>query len=88
LVTRIFDTPPGGVVSAPAANGDGIVVARVTGVAHPPPQLADFEYQRFAANISGQAQGDFDMTMAMAARNKLGVTINQKQVDRVTGGGS
>jgi peptidyl-prolyl cis-trans isomerase D len=88
LVTKIFDTPPGGVVSAPAANGDGIVVARVTGVAHPPRQLADFEYQRFANSIAGQAQGDFDLALAMAARNRLGVTINQKQVDRVTGGGS
>jgi len=88
LVAKIFETPPGGVISVPTANGEGIFVARITGIAHPPQQLADFEYRRFSTNISGQAENDFDHALAMAARNSLGVTINQKQVDRATGGGS
>jgi hypothetical protein len=87
LITRIFETAPGGVVSVPTANGDGIVVAHITGVAHPPRQLTDFNYQRFAANVDGQVQSDLDLALAMAARNRLGVTINQQQVDRVTGRG-
>jgi len=86
LVRELFGVPSGGVVSAPAANGDGLVVARVTGVVHPPAMLGNALYRQFANNISGEAAGDLDNTIAIAARTKLGVTINQSQVEHVTGG--
>ena len=45
----------------------------------------DFMYQRFAQSVGGSAATDFEDTLAMAARQRLGVTVNQRQVDRVTG---
>jgi hypothetical protein len=36
--------------------------------------------------MGGQAATDFEGALAQAARQRLGVTINQQQVDRVTGG--
>jgi peptidyl-prolyl cis-trans isomerase D len=86
IVKKIFDAPPGGVVYAPTASGDGLIIARVSGIAHPPPSVADFMYQRFATSMSGEAAQDFDLSLARAARDRLGVTINQQQVDRITGG--
>ena len=85
LVSKLFDSPPGGVVSAPTADRDGVIVARVTGIAHPPANV-DFTYQRFETSIGGQAATDFEQALAVAARQRLGVTINQQQVNRVTGG--
>ena len=72
-------------VSAPTADRDGVIVARVTGIAHPPANV-DFTYQRFETSIGGQAATDFEQALAVAARQRLGVTINQQQVNRVTGG--
>jgi peptidyl-prolyl cis-trans isomerase D len=86
FVTRLFDSPPGGVISTPTVNGDGVVLARVTGVAHPPANEVDFMAQQFATSMGGQAATDFEGALAQAARQRLGVTINQQQVDRVTGG--
>ncbi|MGH6876419.1 MAG: SurA N-terminal domain-containing protein, partial [Rhizomicrobium sp.] len=88
LVTSLFNSPPGEVVSAPAANGEGLVIARATGVAQPPSPTANPQFFRFASSLSGGAADDFVSTLAMAARARLGVTINQSQVDRITGGGS
>ena len=85
LVREVFEAPPGGVVSAPASNGEGLIIARVTGVLHPAASPYDPMYQQLAQSLGGGAQGDFDSTIAMAARDKLGVSINQKQVDSVTG---
>jgi peptidyl-prolyl cis-trans isomerase D len=85
-VAKVFDSPPGGVFSAPTKNGDGMIIARVTGIAHPSRDAGDFVYERFAGNIGGEAEGDFDSALALAAREKLGVTLNQSQVEHVTGG--
>jgi peptidyl-prolyl cis-trans isomerase D len=85
-VAKLFDSPPGAVFYAPTKNGDGVVIARITGIAHPPRDAADFTYERFARNMSSEAAGDFDSALAVAAREKLGVTLNQSQVEHVTGG--
>lgn len=85
LVHKLFEAPPGGVLSAPTADGDGLVIARVTGVFHPQAGPFDPMFQQFANNLGGEAAEDLDSTLATAARNKLGVSINQKQVDSVTG---
>jgi peptidyl-prolyl cis-trans isomerase D len=86
LIHSLFDSPPGAVVSAPAPHGDGLLVARVTGVAEPPAPMQDPQFFRFARSVSDDGADDFVSTLAMAARARLGVTINQSQVDRITGG--
>ena len=85
-VATLFDSPPGAVFSAPTKNGDGVIIARVTGIAHPPHYAGDFVYQRFARSIGDETASDFDSALALAAREKLGVTLNQSQVEHATGG--
>ena len=86
FVAKLFNATPGSVISASTANGDGVIIARITGVAHPPASVGDFMYRRFANSVGGEAAADFEESLAMAARQRLGVTVNQQQVDRVTGG--
>ncbi|HEX3431887.1 MAG TPA: SurA N-terminal domain-containing protein [Rhizomicrobium sp.] len=86
FVSKLFDAPPGGVISVRTANRDGVIVARVTGIAHPPATMGDFIYQRFASSIGGEEANDLETTLAIAARQRLGVSVNQQQVGRVTGG--
>jgi peptidyl-prolyl cis-trans isomerase D len=86
LVHSLFDAAPGKIVSAPAASGDGIMIARITGIEHPPAPLSKPYFQRFLGSLNGQSESDFDSTLAMAARARAGLTINQSQLDRVTGG--
>lgn len=86
LVQSLFNTQPGEIVSAPQTNGDGVIIAQVTGVAQPPDPQQTGVFLQFARNISNEAADDLDTTLAMAARARLGVTINQSQADRVTGG--
>lgn len=85
LVSNLFNAAPGSVVSAPA-NGGGIAIARVMGIEHPPAMIENPYFQRLVGNLSQQAQADYDLSLAMAARAREGVTIKQSQVDRVTGG--
>lgn len=86
LVQNLFDSQPGRIVSAPEPNGDGVVIAQVTGVAQPPDPKDVPVFLQFARNISNEAADELDTALAMAARARLGVTINQSQVDRITGG--
>ena len=89
LVGAIFDAPPGTTVFGKAAKGDDYIVARVTGVAHPPAMTAaDPQYRQFVDQIAQQIGEDIPTSFAMAARKQQGVTINQKMVDQVVGTGS
>jgi peptidyl-prolyl cis-trans isomerase D len=85
FLAKLFNSPPGSVISAFTSDHNGVIVARITGVAHPPPNMGDFAYRRFATSIGGQAANDIEESLAMAARQRLGVTVNQQQVDHVTG---
>ncbi|HEX3674764.1 MAG TPA: SurA N-terminal domain-containing protein [Rhizomicrobium sp.] len=87
LVTKIFSTPPGSAVSGQSAKGDTYIVARVTGVMHPPPPMGDPNYLRFINEVSAGTADDIAQTVAQAERDKQGVTVNQKQVDQATGSG-
>jgi peptidyl-prolyl cis-trans isomerase D len=87
LVSQIFSVAPGNAVAGPSSKGNGYIVALVTGVAHPPAPLYNPNYQKFIDAISSEAGQDIVTSMALAARNKQGVKINQKQVDLVAGGG-
>jgi peptidyl-prolyl cis-trans isomerase D len=89
LIEKIFDTAPGGAVYGPSSKGDTYLIARITGIAHPPALPAsDPRYKRFIAGLSDQLGGDMPTAFATAARAKQGVEINQKMADRVSGGGS
>jgi len=89
LIEKIFDTPPGGAVYGPSSNGGTYLIARITGIAHPPAlPTSDPRYKRFVAGLSGQLGDDIPTAFATAARAKQGVQINQQMADRVSGGGS
>lgn len=86
LVRQIFSAPPGDVVYGPSAKG-GYLVARVTGVLHPPRlPPTDSRLRRFAAQLGQQFAGDMQYSIAEAAKAHEGVTVNRPMVDRVTGG--
>ena len=36
MVAKLFDAPPGGMDSAPQGAAGNYIIARVTGIAHPP----------------------------------------------------
>jgi len=85
LVQRIFAAPPGSAVTAPGAKGV-YYVARVTGVSHPELPAGNPMFQKFTGEIAEEAGQDVGYLLANAWRDKLGVTINQAQVDRLAGG--
>jgi len=86
LVERIFAAPGGAAVSAPSQKGDSYLIALVTGVTHPSLPLNNPYYERMASEVGNKAGEDMGTALANAWRTKLGVKINQSQVDRVTGG--
>ena len=89
MLGKIFDAKPGAVVFGKADKGDGYIGARITGVTHPPPMTAaNAQYAQFLKQIGSQVGNDLPTSLAMAARQNQGVTINQKMVDTVTGSGS
>lgn len=89
LIEKIFEAPPGGAVYGEAAKDGSYIVARVTGIAHPPTMPTnDPRYKRFMASLSNQLGDDLPTAFSSAARNKQGVEIDQKMADRVSGGGS
>lgn len=87
LVSQIFAVPPESAVAGSSVKDGSYIVALVTGVAHPPPPIGNPVYQKFIDQVSAGTADDIATSVALAARAKLGVKINQKQVDQVTGGG-
>lgn len=89
LIGKIFSAPPGGTVYGEAAKDGAYIVARVTGIAHPPAMPTnDPRYKQFLASLSNQLGEDLPTAFSSAARAKQGVEIDQKMADRVAGGGS
>ena len=86
LMTKVFSVPGGKTVSGTAADGKSYIVARVTGVFHPPMVPGDPQLIAFAQRLGQQISGDIQYGMGQAARAQQGVTINQSQVDHVLGG--
>jgi peptidyl-prolyl cis-trans isomerase D len=86
LVKEIFSVPPGGVVYGPMARGGNYIVARVTGVAHPPLPQTSPGFQQGMRQLSEQLAQDVTLSLAKAARDKQGVTINKAMIDRIMGG--
>lgn len=87
LVSSLFKVTPGSIVDGPMGTGGNYIIARVTGVLHPPLPEANPGYQQGVRQLSEQIAGDITISLAKAARDKEGVKINQSMVDRVLGGG-
>jgi peptidyl-prolyl cis-trans isomerase D len=86
VLVKVFGVPEGDAVYGPTADGSSFIIARVTGVNHPPAGVvSEMRMKQFATQVGGQAGNDVAQTVAAAARDKQGVTINQKNVDRFTG---
>jgi peptidyl-prolyl cis-trans isomerase D len=86
LLTKVFSVPGGRTVAGTAADGKSFIVARVTGVIHPPMIAGDPQLVAFAQSLGRQISGDIQAGMGKSARTAQGSTINQAQVDRVLGG--
>ena len=86
LVEKIFASPPTAVVVGPGGIGGGFVVARVSGVFHPPLLPTDRRYQAGVQQLSGQAAQDVVASLAKDERSKLHVSVNQKLVNQAVGG--
>ncbi len=86
LVAKIFAAPPGGAVYGPG-TGNTVIVASVTGIAHPPPASLQ-EARADLRAVSEQLGGDIDRSFAMAARNAQGVKVNDAAVAAAMGDGS
>jgi peptidyl-prolyl cis-trans isomerase D len=88
LLNKIFAAAPGTAVFGQMEKGGSYIVARVTGILQPPPMSTDPQYSRFKDQISNQIGEDIPTSLALAARKRQGVHVNQKMVDQVTGSGS
>ncbi len=86
LVKEIFSAPPGGIAYGPMSKGGNYIVARVTGVLHPPLPPTSPGFRQGMRELSGQVAQDNVLSLAKAARDSQGVTINKAMVDRITGG--
>jgi peptidyl-prolyl cis-trans isomerase D len=88
LINAIFTAPAAAAVAGPTPKGDSYFIALVTGVAHPPVPVGSPQYQQqFLGNLTQEMEKDAVSSLSKAARAKAAVTINQKQVDQVIGGG-
>ena len=85
LIGTLFSTPAGVAVSANEAKGTGVVIARVTKVLHPEPDLSSAEYANFRRSAAQQLGLTTVDTVAAAAKKDAGVTIHQATVQRVLG---
>jgi peptidyl-prolyl cis-trans isomerase D len=87
VVASLFSVPPGGIITGPMGNTGNYLIARVTGVMHPPLPEGNPAYQQDVRRLAGQVSQDIVFSLAKAAQAKQGVKINQPMVDRVLGGG-
>jgi len=87
MVTRLFAAPPGGVEFGVQGLSGNYMIALVTGVSHPPVNVADPAFQPIAVRFSQQVAQDLSLTAANAARARQGVKVNQKLLASVTGAG-
>jgi peptidyl-prolyl cis-trans isomerase D len=87
LIAKLFQVPPHGIVYGPTTRRDGYLVARVTGVMHPPLPEASPGFRRGMQVLAGQVADDIALALAQDARAKQGVKINRKLFDQAVGNG-
>lgn len=85
---KLFAAAPGGVEFGPQGASGNFIIARVTGISHPPANNpADPQYAAGARQLADSVAGDFAISLANAARAQQGVTVNMQLVNSVTGAG-
>lgn len=87
LVTAIFAAPGGATVSEAGADGS-YIIARVTGIAHPPPKPGDLQFIQGLREVSGAIAGDLTLLLAKDVQTRKGFKVNQKLVDSTISGNS
>jgi peptidyl-prolyl cis-trans isomerase D len=86
-VTRLFAAQPGGVEFGVQGLSGNYIIARVTGISHPPVNPADPNFQPIAMRFGQQVAQDFSLNAANAARTRQGVKVNQKLLTSLTSSG-
>ncbi len=87
IVHALFAAPAGGAVALENPDGS-YLIARISGIAHPPQPENNLQYLQGVSELSHDISGDFTVTLAKAEQEAEGLTINQKLVDSTIGGGS
>lgn len=87
VVNKLFAVKGGTAVFGTDVTGANVIIARVTGVIHPPLPLGDPQYQAGVAQIGQAVAGDLDTSLSVAARNEQGVKINDAAVNAAMGEG-
>jgi len=85
MVTKLFATPAGGVDFGPQGLSGNYVIARITGISHPPMNPQDPGFQNGVMRFSQSVAQDFSIDAANAARARQGLKVNQKLVTSLTG---
>ena len=84
LVTKLFEARPNGITYAP--QGEGYVIAQLTGIAHPKPQPGDKDFLAQAQQFSGGAAGDIASTLFTSQRMSQRTAVNQQNLNAIIGG--
>jgi peptidyl-prolyl cis-trans isomerase D len=84
IVQRLFSAAPGAAEYAPLGAGGNFMIARVTGVSHPPQNPRDPGFQVGLQRLSQAMAQDFSIDLSNAARTRQGVKVNQKLVTQMT----
>jgi len=86
-VGRLFTAPPGGVDVGPQGTTSNYMIARVSGISHQALNPQDPAFQAGVVRFSQSVAQDFALNLAIAARARQGVKVNQKLVSSLTGSG-
>ena len=85
LVTALFQASPGQAVFGPKGKSGDWVVARLTGIFHPPLPEASPMYRAGVSQISQEAAAAVTESYVAAQRAEQGVTYNNKLMQTVVG---
>jgi peptidyl-prolyl cis-trans isomerase D len=85
LSAEIFAAQQGAVVTGAAPTGQDQVIARVTNIQHPEPDVSAADYEQFRQTASQQLSETIIDTMAAAARVEAGVTVHEPTLQRILG---
>ena len=86
-VSRLFTVPPGGVDVGPQGQNGDYMIALVSGISHPPVNPADPGFQAGVSRFSQSVAQDFAADLAVAARARQGVKVNQTVFNSLIGTG-
>jgi len=85
LIYALFQAKPGQAVLGPTGKGSNYVVARVTGIVHPPMPEKGPSNLAVVRELSGQVGGTVTESYVAQQRTDQGVTYNRKNIDSTAG---